>query len=78
MQNVTIGDIVLKCLLRHVVYPSGKPARGGQAEDTTSPSLPKVRNRILWLHLWRLGSKASSTFVTSGLRLALRYFFNAS
>jgi hypothetical protein len=29
----------------HVVYPLGKPARGGQADDTASPSLLRVRGK---------------------------------
>jgi hypothetical protein len=38
----------------------------GKAEDTPSPSLPKVRSKLLRLHLWRLRSAASSTFATLG------------
>ena len=38
-----------------------------KADDTTSPTLPKARNSVLWLHLWRLESAATSTFPTLGL-----------
>ena len=38
-----------------------------KANDTASPALPKVRpESIEGLHLWRLGSAASSTFATLG------------
>ena len=39
----------------------------GKAEDTPSPSLPRVRGKVLQLHPWRLRSGASSTFATLGL-----------
>ncbi len=34
----------------------------GKAEDTPSPSLPRVRGKVLQLHPWRLRSGESSDF----------------
>jgi len=50
----------------HVICPMEKPSRGGQAEDGASPVLPKVRSKLLRLHLRRLGSAAASTFAILG------------
>jgi len=44
----------------------------GKAEDTPSPSLPRVRGKVLQLHPWRLGSTASSTFATLGSEYSIK------
>ena len=33
----TVGGILKAGKNSHFIYPAGKPARGGQAEDTASP-----------------------------------------
>ena len=38
-----------------------------KAEDTPSPSFPRVRDKVLQLHPWRLRSGAFLTFATSDL-----------
>ncbi len=49
----------------------------GKVVDTPSPSLPRLRGKVLQLHPWRLRSGASSTFATLGISLA-RFFQIAS
>jgi len=38
----------------------------GKADHAVSPALPRICNSGLWLHPWRLGSKARSTFAMIG------------
>ena len=46
----------------------------GKADDTPSPSLPRVCGKVLQLHPWRLRSGASSTFATLGLTFLVLTF----
>ena len=48
----------------------------GKAEDTPSPSLPRVRGKVLQLHPWRLRSGASSTFAALGLTVKIMTLIN--
>jgi len=56
--NSTGSDIQKGIFFHGVVYPMGKPSGGGQADDTPSPLLSRVRSKWLRLHSWRRGSEA--------------------
>ena len=60
MQEFTTGDMIVQCLLRHVVYPSGKPR---------IPHLLRCQGLAVAYYgftLGRLEATATSTFATIG------------
>ena len=55
----------------HCCLPFGKADDTAISSSCVHKSMPKVRSKLLRLHLWRLGSAASSTFATLGYTLSL-------